>query len=181
MQSRSNRVARRRKLSSQAKKRSTYPQFEDRSLWKAGGRPHFLFGFFLSGILCHIPRMDKYRRKAQSYLLSATSPRGRRRNQPIWLLSTVATARVMSWHRPSESTTAKGQPFPSTTAWRLLVEPPQVLPTSCPPFLREQTSIQWHFLRSSFPLNSSSARSTSQIRTRVPSRVHRLSLRHAVA
>lgn len=76
--------------------------------------------------------------------LSAARPRGRRRRQPIWILSTAARARVTSWHRPSDSTTASGNPFPSTTAWRLLVEPPQVLPTRWPPFLLVQTSHPMH-------------------------------------
>ena len=45
---------------------------------------------------------------------------------------------------PVDSTTASGNPFPSTTAWRLLVEPPQVLPTRWPPFLLVQTSHPMH-------------------------------------
>ena len=38
--------------------------------------------------------------------------------------------------------TASGNPFPSTTACRLLVEPPQVLPTRCPPFCSYKRAIQ---------------------------------------
>ena len=51
-------------------------------------------------------------------------------------------ARVMSWHRPSDSTTANGNPLPSTMTCRLLVEPPRILPTRWPPFCPYKQAIQ---------------------------------------
>lgn len=141
MQSRSKRVARRRKLSSQAKKRSTFQRFMDRFP------------------LCLLPFRDTMPYASHRQILakspaivplSAARPRGRRRRQPVWILSTAARARVTSWHRPSDSTTASGNPFPSTTAWRLLVEPPQVLPTRWPPFCSYKRAIQCTFFEIKF-------------------------------
>ena len=95
--------------------------------------------------LCLLPFRDTMPYASHRQILAKIPCyRGRRRRQPIWILSTAARARVTSWHRPSDSTTASGNPFPSTTAWRLLVEPPQVLPTRWPPFLLVQTSHPMH-------------------------------------
>lgn len=80
------------------------------------------------------------------------------RSQAAWTAAQAAyldtfhsgkgTGNVMA--PPSDSTTASGSPFPSTTAWRLLLEPPRVLPTRWPPFCSYKRAIQCTFFEIKF-------------------------------
>ena len=123
--------------------------------WRAV--PSLLFAFFRFGILYRMPRIDRYLRKSPAIVALI-------RSQAAWTAAQAAyldtfhssRARVTSWHRPSGQHHCSGNPRSHLRRARLLVEPPQVLPTLAP-FLLVQTSHQCTFLgiKFSFEFRSS--------------------------